>query len=358
MMSRKVLLFLLYVVCAQIHAHHYSAVVSEPNTRPTNLTLFGDYLFWRPVISSFPYAAVGQATLVSSGQNLFNVQESIRHIDFDFKQGFRIGGAYQYHQGWQVVGAWTRLWATGCSVDNAPQQPWFILSLMGDALQVIGSQATAEQRVKFDQLNVDLQRELYVGDQFECKAFFGPVVTRIKQRQNTDIVGTVNFGAGIAPTTVDMALRNDFTGGGLRVGCAMEYQPISRFSIFGAGSYGVLAGKFKIVRNNASTTLLPGTSTPLDQDISVSSCMRDVVNVFDLNAGIKCTCLLHEERTLEAHLGYQFLLFPGQVRIPRTFTDFSVTGGATFPTSGRLNVIDPNGNVSFNGVTLGLVLNL
>lgn len=198
---------------------------------------------------------------------------------------------------------------------------------------------SAKQFLKYDELDFDIVKILSLGSCFLFKPFFGAIVTKIDQKLTLNsLLLFDNFSA-----TQQTKLTNNFKGGGLQIGFDMEYTPFCWLTFYGIGSYSLLWGKFHLKR----TDFFVG-GDPLNVEIprSGSSIVKSVVQAMDINAGIKLgTSFCKDAFRIFGYLGYEFVYYPNQVSIPKILSQ----AVETF-------ILLGNGNIGFNGITTGLLL--
>lgn len=284
----------------------------------------GDFLYWKPTVTNLPI--VGFFALDEDSSN-----ETLETIEFNYEPGFRIGLGWQFEKGWDLNLDWTRLHSKE-SVGPFTGGDQFLISFWF-TLPVAPVSISASQSIHYDIVNLDFIKSLALGTSFVCKPFFGPAGIFI--HQDVDFDNIVIIDEELANQSI--SLENDFNGGGLRVGLESVYYPFRCFSLYGKGSFTLGYGEFKL---NQSYT---------DGDVFAETFERkenSVVTGFDIMGGIRgCFCFCGID--LMAHVSYEFVLWPYQVRLQNYFPAGS--GGNDFGVTLR-----GFGDVGFQGLTTGL----
>lgn len=321
---------------------HPSTVASTPETTEwhAKVSAWGEFLYWKTTVSNWPYAVVATIDTIGEGFQLAN-HESRKEMHFHYDPGFRVGLAGHFDNNWDLSTKYTRF-HTSAHTSKKATDPGIIFPLWDFALPARTDTLSAHQSLKFSQINLDFIKHFSWGRDGSIDPFFGAVGARIHQQ--LFITANQMFDP---PSTgiVKTALRNDFTGGGLEGGLAINYTPVKRLTLCGKGSYGLLYGKFKLTSHSKDTVSLP-------PEISFSHNQETdewaVVSDFNVTAGVKLNWMFSRSR-LTAYADYEFVFWPAQVRIPRIHSDVST----------KTPIVDLNnsqGDIGFHGVTIGLML--
>jgi hypothetical protein len=305
-----------------------------------NFSAWGALLYWKTAVNNWPYAVVATIDTLSVGLQLVN-HESPKEMRFRYDPGFRVGLAGNFGKGWDLLAQYTRF-HTSAHTSKTVADPGIIFALWDFALPARTNMLSAHQSLKLSQVNLDFIRNFSWGKAGSIDPFFGAVGAVIDQQ--LFITANQLFdppSTGIVKTD----LRNDFRGGGLEAGLAINYTPARWFTLCGKGSYALLYGNFKLTSHSKDTVSLPPEiSFAHDQKAHEWA----VVNAFDVTAGVKLNWTFSHS-CLTAYADYEFVFWPAQVRIPRIRSDIST----------KTLVVDLNnsrGDVGFHGATVGLML--
>lgn len=297
---------------------------------------YADFLYWKASVTGLPYAVTGTVVTPVTGLEFVD-NDKIEEIHFGYKPGFRIGAGYQFDCGWDIIADWTHFHTSAkrSLTATAPH----LIEMVWDFIPGVTTSLEAHQSLKYDQVNVDIVKNFSLGSsRVIASPFFGAVGACI--HQDLDLKSQRNFDPDLGSETTK--IKNHFSGGGLRVGLALEYAPCSWLSVYGKGSYSLLYGKFDLSQHDAAQVPVSGEPVNLFHQAKTSE--RSLASAFDIIAGLRSTWSF-DCFELTAHVSYEFVYFPNQVRVRQILS----TGADAFLFQGF-------GDVGFQGLTAGIGL--
>lgn len=293
------------------------------------LWLDGQLLFWQSNVGDLDYAVESNSTTqINHGH--------VKHPDFDWDWGFRLGLGYKLpYDKWDIFINYTYVHANAHG--SAHESDGAVFPIWATAFGFQGSSfyatsAKAHWHANLNMADIELGRNCFVSRWLSIRPFIGVRGLVIDQDY------TVQYSGGTAfPNDTDKVyLDTDFWGVGLRMGLNTLWGLGAGFGLYGNGSASLLSGNFDVHENEKLK----------QADLRRLNVKRDVDNVVvtaDLALGLQWDYLFSRDRYhFGVKLGWEFNIFFNQNQL------FNFTS-ATLP--GSVNFQDDD--LSFQGVTLG-----
>jgi hypothetical protein len=318
----------------------------EPQKVLTGLFVFGDYLLWKADVTGLGLGIT--SSLEEVNNQSIPTHQSIKSVHFSYDSGFKIGAGDRFVPGWEVVSCWTRFHTSGASTlkkehaDDWLQTIWFQILEATSNLNI--TKIRADQSLKFDQLDILLMSRLHLRTDYLIGLYFG--LRGAILNQSLHIRDQFLFSSGSGFHTVK--LRNDFSGAGLKMGLENAYAPLKWFRIFGKASYSLLYGRFHLDRHDFFNEINADGSPSLAFSDDAKTREHEVVSALELMIGVRVSSFLANGKVeLSGYIGYEFALWQNQVRL-QNMLRLNLPGSQGY--------LSGNGNVDFQGMTLGMGL--
>lgn len=341
----KRLIFSFFIVSHAVFAvdavEKISCCHDQPDDCGYTISLYGDFLYWQTSVNGMPYAVTGtNATIGDPPFVNFVNNDEIREIEFSYDPAFRVGANLVFDRGWRLDCDWESLSASAS--DHFSAQSPNVINETFFFFPILSSELRARQTIDYNRLAGRFLKSIGLGTHFRSDFTFGAIGAWINQKLDINSLGTLDTGAGPVAVNHKTGLKNNFSGAGIRVGFSSEYSPIETFSVYGEGNFSLLYGGFQVAQSDRLVIDDPLLGTLIKNG---GASPHAVVNEWDLCVGVKGNYRFDSFEIL-GHLSYEFILWPNQIRIFRTFSN---TDGSSFPLLGR-------GDVSFQGLSAGLGL--
>ncbi len=297
---------------------------------------------WQATESGMEYA---QKTLGNTDNTASS--NSFKKPQFDWDWGFKLGAGYNTpHDGWDLFLQWTRFHpsrthrfsSVPAIAGNA------VVPLLSPNTQLSGDETTtasASWKFRLDMLDLELGREFYTSRWLTLRPFAGLRSAWIHQRTKVDYDSVTT--AVVTPINVDVNLKNNYWGMGLRAGLDSEWGLGRGISLYTEMSGSLLLGHFNIFESQSgfdTVGVVPGTT-------SFSEKFRATRFVYDLGMAIRYQQFFCCERyEFMAQLGWEQHMFVNQNQIQKTYTSTTGLPSTIFVTN--------QGDLSTQGVTLTL----
>lgn len=312
----------------------------EPKPLCSHFSVEGDFLYWKANVSHLPYAVLAEVETAFEGFQFPN-KESVREVQFHYDPGFRIAATGRFDTGWGLLAEYTCFHTSGSAVKRV-DFPDIIFSLWDLALPAMVDKISAHQFLNFGEFHLDIVKRFSPSKDFSLDPFFG--ATGAMMHQGLSITEHQVFDPP-AVGTVKTRIKNNFSGGGLRIGFQTSYTPIKWVALYGKGAYSILYGKFKLSSRSRDTVDIPPTVSIVHRE---STNELSLVSAFDVIAGVKANWPLSWGELI-LNLGYEFVFWPSQVRVPRIRSDITSKTPITLLDNAK-------GDVGFHGLVAGLAV--
>ncbi|HSW72899.1 MAG TPA: Lpg1974 family pore-forming outer membrane protein [Chlamydiales bacterium] len=366
----------------------------HPHHKPycSGFFITADFLYWQANESQIDYA---DRVHTAPNQLAFDGKDFTVHPDF--KPGFRVGagGYFGENYKWELYANWTRFHTHGNSSQKVPnllinpytftqfnsflgapvfsQTDFLIPNWWSGILGPRSLAASARWILHFDIWDLELGREIQIGNKFAIRPHAGARAARIHQRYNADYTSfwTSIDAVNIFATTNnvhffigDTAFRasNDFRGIGIEGGADIWWEFLPSFSLFAQFGGSLLYGEFKIhekfqgfvnVQNLTTQLQLTPLETKIRKDI------HEIVGNFETLLGFEWQYFFNcEKARFSLMAGYEMGIW---FRQNQMFTINSGVDATTFPQGGGniaargdfiLTETELTGNLTLQGLTV------
>ncbi len=295
---------------------------------PLGLTLKGDALFWQANETDLCYAVLNEdvPTWVHDGEML-NVG------DTDWDWGFKLAAGYDMpHDGWDLFLQWTRFYtdankATSADFPGVVFPTYFHAGTPGPIPATLSggfARANAYWNMHMNLIDLELGRQFFVSKWLTLRPHAGLRNAWIRQYVSINYLNSAlnafpDRGASSGLPTgqnLNVHLKNDFWGIGLRGGLDGDWGIGRGFSIFGELAAAILIGEFDVGAKETRLTASP-VETRLDLDYD-----EDAARVtMDLAAGLRYQLTFAQDRYgFMIQLGWEQHMFFGQNQLFKVFT--------------------------------------
>lgn len=275
-----------------------------------NLTGRVDFLWWRPYSEGTQLGT--EETLVtvdSSGligapvTHTITDSTSIKYPNFKFDPGFRLGfGYYCPSNCWDVALVWTEFHtkanAFGTGLPLATMPTVTVTDIITEDLffddwtrefGAFPNQSQARWTMNLDLIDLELGQKFYVNRCFILRPFLGLRFARIDQNYHVNAYanGPRRSESGISNFVSTVKSKNDFRGGGPRVGLDLEIDLGCSLFLVGRGSASLLYGTFDRYSTQVLTTLGTGAETATATYEARGYSDRDTILTADVSFGLE-----------------------------------------------------------------------
>lgn len=273
---------------------------ARPIVEDFDINLFGDLLIWQAHENGLPISIKNKATNFTDISGYQNYQDaSVKHLDFNYHTGFRIGVNYDsMYDGWDVNFAWLRFDANADAKSHATGNKEIfpsrltgplVASFVGNSNdftsavpEPVYAKMHADWKCLLNQLDLDLGREFFVSKHLTIRPHFGLRTTWIRQYLNTKYSdGIAVAGHALMPDT-KVYEKNKWWGLGVEGGLDTVWTLFRGFGLYGKLAAAIEYG-FTKVRKNQEVEEEPADLT--FQNVKDSS--RISRPILDLELGVK-----------------------------------------------------------------------
>ncbi len=221
---------------------NYGAKTAPANPQLDGYGLFAtaDLLVWKLYEGGTDYLL---KTKHDAGS--FPIEGDIRHFDFKWEPGFKVGAGYVFeHDAWEGYAEFTyfRTHANNSSNTHFPN----LFPLVGDETLILNS-SKGHWSVNFYKLDAVIGRNYFVSRYLALHPYFGLGSAWISQDRHFHF-RTNNL------YQIKIKSENDFWGIGPRLGINMQFYYSKNFSCFGNVSGDLLWGEFNVKESEKDRT--------------------------------------------------------------------------------------------------------
>jgi hypothetical protein len=319
-------LFIFYL----LFLHSLSARVFDPHAMPHSygVWLDGEALYWQSNMGSLGYGIESSSTsIIKHGH--------VKHLDFDWNWGFRLGLGYKLpHDKWDLLATYTHLFGNAHGHAGGSGDVVFPswATNFGFSAPLYADKAKTHWHLNLNMADLELGRNCLASHCLSMRPFMGVRGLFI------DHDFSVNYtGGSVAPGDVDrFRADSDFWGVGLRFGVDTLWGLGKGVGIYGNGSASLLSGHFDVHEKEKPK------HAPLR--VNIENDVDNVVAAADLALGLQWDYLFSNDRFhLGLKFGWEFNLFFDQNQL-FNFLSSENPGAMNFK----------NDDLTFQGVTLGL----
>ena len=204
----------------------------RPITAGYDLSAFVDVLYWKFYEGGNDYAV--------KSSNVSTIVGKMEKLNFEWELGYRIGASYGFSDQWDFTASFVRMNSDGDDEEHAsPGGQLVAISPFG----VSGALGSACEKLKFCVLNFEMGSSYFVSRSFYLRPHFGAQAAWIHQK----------FHASSSDYSVYNRFRNQFNGGGLRLGFDTKWFFDCRWNLVFNAAASALYGKCKVSMNDNST---------------------------------------------------------------------------------------------------------
>ncbi len=308
--------------------------IINPNARPgvrngSDLFVTADLLYMKAEENGLTYGIEN----CGSSENILNGKMKDPHFKWDF--GFRVGVGYNLpHDGWDLYLDWTRLYSRA-HASESDEVPSTIFATWANP-QITGfndikcNEADAHWRLHLNVVDLELGREFFTSKWLTLRPFIGLRGAWIHQRYHVEYEDGSFFinneGEELEDAEdgeLDIRMKNNYWGVGLRGGLNTLWGLCGGWSIYGDLAISLLYGRFHV--RQAENFIATGSDTKENQ-LYVDHGFTSGRAVTDLGLGLRwdhsfCDCNYH----FGIQAGYEHHMFFGQNQLNR-FVDDTVAG--------------------------------
>lgn len=266
----------------------------NPPARPLcedyDFNFSGAVLFWQ-ANEVVPTGVLNTASTFASIDGAVNLQDAkVKHIEFDYDPGFRLGIDFDTdHDGWDLGLTWTSLESKGnrdLSANGTKEifatqiNPQQAFAETGNPSAVFNyRQLGSHLTIHLNQLDLDLGREFFVSKYLTMRPHIGLRTTWI--RQFLKVSYSSSIGAGVLPGVPDLdtSQKNKWWGIGIEGGLDTLWMLGRGFSIYGTLAAAIESGFQKVLPKQTNAT---GTPFQNERDS-----VRNSHPILDLQLGLR-----------------------------------------------------------------------
>jgi hypothetical protein len=195
-----------------------------------------DFLWWKLYEGGTDYALKN-----TGAHGDFPIKGTIKHFNFDWEPGFKVGAGYLFeHDAWSAGFEFTFFQTHAHNATHAR------LPLVGDEnLSLISSKGN--WHVDFYNLDLTLGKNAFVSSALALRPFFGLALTWINQHRH------LHFHT-ITRERINLKGINDFQGVGPKLGLNAQFFLSERLSFYGDVSGNLLWGNFHVKERERNRT--------------------------------------------------------------------------------------------------------
>ncbi|MEX0961424.1 MAG: Lpg1974 family pore-forming outer membrane protein [Simkaniaceae bacterium] len=289
---KKILLSTFFLSIQALYAVAPSCIEVFPDASPClvcpwGVHLNGDFIYWTARQEGLGY-------VYSQTRNPFNNIEidtkgSVKHNDFNFDPGFRIGFGFDIRQDdWDVSLTYTWL-HTGSQtdqirsrdLDHSETAPLFLFQ--NTTPSSLALEASTAWALKFNVIDLYMGRNFFLSETLSVKPFFGLKASI----QHQDLKQHLS---AVIPIIQEFSFESDedfrYFGLGIRSGFDSAWELGKQFSLVCSGSLSALYGDYEISRKDRSTDLqIP--SPQEEVDLYTNNHFHKINGVFELFLGVR-----------------------------------------------------------------------
>lgn len=260
-----------------------------------------DFIWWRAEEDNLDFAFTGVQNSFFSDAS----QGRVKHPDFDYRPGFKVGAGLKFkHDGWDFYANYT--WLQQNSDRESISKPngsqlvnniWLIDSPFYDPFLAPYTHAHAEWNLHFNALDLELGRDFYISKFLTLRPYFGLKFSWLHQIFHNEFSNhTLGF-------TNHVNHKMTQFGVGIRTGLDTRWYLWKHWSIFGNFAIAELFNDFNVHRED--TAQVSGQADHSDT-VKVKRKPRTVTPVIELALGFRYdTTFYHDEYTFYLEAGWE-----------------------------------------------------
>ncbi|MCH9630031.1 MAG: hypothetical protein S4CHLAM37_00220 [Chlamydiia bacterium] len=217
-----------------------------------NMFLSFDVLYFQPRVGGTEFAFTDEDPAAAHP-----IKGRVKEVDFKWDWGFRAGVGYNFDHGhWDVFANYTYFKSNTASMVTGDINGSVIPLKGSEEITDDGSaaafnfrfanKATAEFKLDFDRIDLELGRNLYLSRNLSFRPHAGLVTAWINMKEVVRYSG----GTDLGNNTVHVKDRNDFWGIGPRVGVNGKWHLTNGFSFMGDASGALVYGHYEVQHKN------------------------------------------------------------------------------------------------------------
>ena len=311
------------------------------------LSVFGEYLYWQPVVTGLPYSLTHTILTVPFNpfgpENPFPDNLSDRNVKFGYGNGYRLGASYTVPEtDWDFKVDYTQFDKKGRDSVMAGGEV-FVDTLWDVLSAVVATEANAEMDVELKITNVTIGKTVPLGGCFKIRPNFGLQFFKLDCNENIQYLGTTFVASIPQASTADIQLINDTNGWGLLAGFDATWELPWCFELFGQTNYGILRTSFSVSQNQQTEVTTQDTIV-LTSTTHFTAILQSIQAKGGLGWNYQFQCCNHPF-FLKLYAAYEMDLWLQNIQLSRM-----LSLGTGYSDAITTNI----GNVGFRGLSTGV----
>jgi|GEM_PF-7090256 len=272
-----------------------------------HLSAYGEFLYWNVSLDSMPYIQTQPVDPIPVTDRTLVAPVA------SYEPGYRVGGRIGLMDtGWNIDGNYSRLHtnytqSTADEPDVNLFQYW-ITSTDEIAGNIIIS--TAETDLKFNQLDLTLQRTLRFSEWMQLTPFFG--YRQLWFDTNYQVILNDH-----RDEPVEVTITTDSNRPGMLFGAEAEFTLPYGFGVFGSGALSMVYGN----HNMSYRSTRPNQRTRSERTTISTQNYKQMQQLFDIGAGVFWRYAFLEKKIgVQAKVGYEMHVLPNELQVLREVT--------------------------------------
>ena len=241
----------------------------------TDLFITADFIYWTSRMDGLAYATTGNGATIAPANPGTG---SVRHPDFGWDPGFKVGLGYNLpHDCWDVFAEYTYLRPSASDSVSSNSQTLVPLWPQAGVSTAADRSIRAAWDLSFNVLDLELGRNYFISRYLTLRPHFG-----LKGAWMDNDFRTTNVSFTNPNDFVRQTIDQDYWGVGLRTGLDTVWYFNKYFGIFGDFALSALWGEFDVTRNIRRTTA--GVISQID---NYNNTFYSLKEVFEIVLGLQ-----------------------------------------------------------------------
>lgn len=221
------------------------------------------FIYWNAKMEGVAYAGDGRAQVGTAPPASFS-RGSIKDVTANCQPGFKVGAGLNFKRdGWDLFLNYT--WLNPASHHNSAEQhlshgalrtEWVVPTINNPSPIILPLlSAHNHWKMSFNVLDVELGRSFYISSKLTTRPFIGCKAAWLTQQNRINYeldLSVVN--PTIFPSNVNITMKQDFVGFGLRGGMNTAWELAKHWSIYGNFAVSLLWSEFDNSRKDSQIT--------------------------------------------------------------------------------------------------------